>query len=539
MTSHRRDTPDVLRRIVARRRERLAGSGAGDGAAQGLVLPPGERLGGAQIRPFPGPLVCEIKRRSPSRGDIAEGLDPVTQSRRYTEAGAQAVSVLTEQDHFSGSLADLVAVRHAFPAVAVLRKDFLLTEEDLEIAWRAGADAVLLIAAILEPAELQRLHRAATERGLAALVEVHTLAELESIRALAPPLVGINARDLRTFTVDLLTPLALRARIDWPATVVFESGVFGADEARLARQGRFDSLLVGEAVVKEPRRIPEILAVMAGADGSRNPVAAESTTGTVPFWVHLARRRQSYRQSVGRGTTGRANTARPLVKICGITSADDALRALELGADLLGLIYAPSPRQAPPGLAQELRRRIPPEIAVPLVGVVVEPADPGETGTERTELLQRAQSDLAEGHLGALQLHGDAPPHLAPTFGWPWYKACRPADPARAVAAVAENRGPRMLIDAFHPDLAGGTGLPVSGEVVQAVIDELAARSQTGLWLAGGLAPDNVAAVVRRWNPELIDASSRLESAPGRKDPALLKAFFAALPTESMEEKDG
>lgn len=508
--------PDVLQRIVARRRERLASTGAGDGATQGCSLPEGTRLGGAVVRPFPSSVICEIKRRSPSRGPLAEELNPVAQAGRYADAGATSVSILTEQDHFSGRLADLMAVREAHPHLALLRKDFLLTEEDVDVAWRAGADAVLLIAAILEDNQLAALHRAARERGLAALVEVHTAEEVERLRPLEPPLVGINARDLRTFTVDLLTPLELRRRVTWDAVVVFESGVFRREEALLARHGGCHAILVGESVVREPRRIPELVEAMGG--GTAPPMAppafgAPPSPAVLPFWTHVATRRA---------------TALPLVKICGITTVDDGRRAVDLGADILGLVYAPSQRQAPEGLAQTLRELRDP-LPVPLVGVVVEEEDPAAP----VEHVERARRDLAAHHLDALQLHGAAPlttpAAITAALRWPWYPARRPQHPEEGEAAAREHCAPRILIDAWHRDLAGGTGHTVAEPIVEAVVRGLAEEGRTGLWLAGGLAPENIAAVIRRWRPELVDASSRLESAPGQKDPERLKAFFRAI----------
>lgn len=524
---------DILQHIVARRRERLSGSGLGDGPTQGLDL----RSGRTKTRtplPFPAPVICEIKRRSPSRGAFAEELDPVEQARRYRATGARAVSILTEQDHFGGSLEDLVAVRGAFTDLAILRKDFLLNEKDLEVSKAAGADAVLLIAAILTPSKLAQLLAAAAQLGLVALVEVHNGTELETIRALRPPVVGINSRDLRTFRVDLFGPPALAATIDWPATLVFESGIFNREDALLARDAGFHAVLVGEAVMRDPERIPMLTSAM------EEPRVRPPRTGSrLPtFWswcaLHTSRTRGATRtSSPGHaestphadgtipldGISHTDSPPRPLVKICGITNREDALLAWRLGADMLGLVYADSPRSAPPGLARELSAIV----EIPLVGVVVEGGEPDTEGT------RRAREDLRSGFLAALQLHGRARPEEALEYGWPYYKAVRPASAAEAAALIRESRSVRVLVDAHHRELAGGTGLPVSTEILEAVQEALAQRPQGALWLAGGLAADTIGRVVRRWNPELVDASSRLEAAPGKKDPALMEAFFAAL----------
>lgn len=508
--------PDVLQRIVTRRRARIAATGSGDGPTQSISLPAGTRIGGDRVRPFPGALICEIKRRSPSRGALAQELNPTTQADAYITAGATAISVLTEQDHFSGSLQDLITVREHNQNIALLRKDFLLTPEDIDVAWRAGADAVLLIAAILDLSTLTALYQRARELGLAALVEVHTAEEVEKIRPLAPPLVGINARDLRTFTVDLLQPLALREQITWPATVVFESGIFRRDEAQLARGGGFDALLVGEAVVKNPAVIPVLRTEMEGP----LPTAAEE-----PFWSYIARRRSTENQP-----------PRPLVKICGITNLADAREAATLGADVLGLVYAPSPRQAPSTLAAELSSAARAQWLPPRVGVVVY----GPRGSEEARTLHQAISNLTAGHLAALQVHKLPEPltdEITTMLPWPWYPGISlPGEEGEAqgiteriAQRIAHYYPPRILIDAWHRDKAGGTGEQIPQATLAAYTAALAIEKRPGLWLAGGLAPENIREVVRQWQPELIDLSSRLESEPGQKDPARMAALFQQL----------
>ena len=213
-------------RIVAGRRERVAREGPALGASV-----PAERQ--APAAPFTAePLViCEIKKRSPSRGAIDADLDVVAQAGRYAAAGIRHVSVLTEPDHFGGSLDDLIRIKRRFPELAVLRKDFLLDERDVEVSHRAGADAVLLIAGMIDRDRLASMLHAAERLGMAALVEVHDPADVDEVRDLRPSLIGINARDLTTFSTDLAHPLRLRPVIDWPARLVFESGIFFAEQA--------------------------------------------------------------------------------------------------------------------------------------------------------------------------------------------------------------------------------------------------------------------------------------------------------------------
>src|SRR6266436_4481313 len=156
------------------------------------------------VRPFQEPtdtvgLIADVKRRSPSQGDIRPDLDPVPDARVYVRGGAVAVSVLTDEAHFGGSIEDLERVASAVP-VPVLRKDFILDELQIMEARAAGASAVLLIVRALTPDRLQTLARAAAAWHLPTLIEVHSAAELEAAVAAAPSAIGVNARDLSTFT---------------------------------------------------------------------------------------------------------------------------------------------------------------------------------------------------------------------------------------------------------------------------------------------------------------------------------------------------
>jgi indole-3-glycerol phosphate synthase len=194
-------------------------------------------------------VIAEVKRRSPSRGVLAAGLDAVEQARIYEAAGATAVSVLTEPRHFDGSLADLTAVREAV-SIPVMRKDFLLEPEQIWEARAAGADAVLLIVAALEDRLLARMIAAARLAGVDALVEVHNRVEAERTRACGATLVGVNNRDLATFATTLATAEALAPDVCRSGIVaVAESGIHTSSDAdRMAKAG-YQAILVGEALV--------------------------------------------------------------------------------------------------------------------------------------------------------------------------------------------------------------------------------------------------------------------------------------------------
>jgi len=246
------ETPTILDRIVADKREELPRRQREEpfGTLRWLArrMPPTRSLAAA-LRAHPPGLIAEVKRASPSRGLLRADLDAVALARSYAEAGAAAISVLTEERYFQGSLADLKAVRQALDGPPLLRKDFIFDMYQLFEARAYGADAILLIAAILNPGLLTSLIALARSLGLECLVEVHDEPELERALMAGAEIVGINNRDLRTFDVDLATAERLRPLVPPEVTVVAESGVqTRADVQRLAALG-VHGILIGEALV--------------------------------------------------------------------------------------------------------------------------------------------------------------------------------------------------------------------------------------------------------------------------------------------------
>lgn len=193
-------------------------------------------------------VIAEIKRRSPSKGDLNIGLDPAVWARVYESGGASCLSVLTDVDGFGGSVEDLQAAREAC-ALPVLRKDFTVSELDVIDARLMGADCVLLIAAALDRAELAGFHSLATEIGLDVLVEIHDEAELEHALEAQATLIGVNQRDLVTFQVDHDRAVRMGGVIPDAAVRIAESGVRGADDARMLEAAGYDAVLVGETLV--------------------------------------------------------------------------------------------------------------------------------------------------------------------------------------------------------------------------------------------------------------------------------------------------
>lgn len=202
-------------------------------------------------------LIAEVKKASPSKGVICENFDPVRIAKEYEAAGASCLSVLTDEKFFQGSLDYLRQIREAVK-LPLLRKDFIIDERQILEAIEWGADAILLIVAILDDARLKRFHDLASEAGLAVLVEVHDEAELDRALAIGAKLIGVNNRDLKTFTVDLATTERLAAKLfgtaesaQFQRLLVAESGIFTrADVVRLKACGS-GAILVGESLVKQ------------------------------------------------------------------------------------------------------------------------------------------------------------------------------------------------------------------------------------------------------------------------------------------------
>lgn len=193
-------------------------------------------------------VIAEVKRRSPSKGDLAADLDPAEVASAYATGGAACLSVLTDVDHFGGSPADLQAARAAVE-LPVLRKDFTVALNDVYDARLMGADCVLLIVAALDDDELAEFAAAATDVGLTALFEIHDEAELERALAADAQVIGVNQRDLVTFEVDQQRAVRMAPQIPEDRVRVAESGVRGPEDASVLWQAGYDAVLVGESVV--------------------------------------------------------------------------------------------------------------------------------------------------------------------------------------------------------------------------------------------------------------------------------------------------
>ncbi len=243
---------DILEKIVARKRERLEEAKRRVSLRElkaSMATVGGNGIFAPALRREGVNIIAEIKRRSPSKGVIRENFDPVSIARNYTTGGAAAISCLTEEDFFDGSLDHLKAVRRATPR-PILRKDFTFDEYQIYEAAHAGADAILLIAAMLEVEQFNDLLELAHGLGIDALVEIHDREEMDKVMRYDVRLLGINNRNLRTFETRLETSLELAADLPKTITLVSESGIRTREDIDRLRAAGFHAFLIGEELMR-------------------------------------------------------------------------------------------------------------------------------------------------------------------------------------------------------------------------------------------------------------------------------------------------
>jgi len=450
---------EIVRRKQADVAARLAGLSFADLA--GRCEPSRRSLRSALSHPA-ARFIMEVKRASPSGGAIRADADPAAVARAYAGA-ADAISVLTDQPYFGGSLDDLGAVRRVFDG-PILAKDFIVDARQIAEARLHGADAVLVMLSVLGDRDAAAAIEEARRLGMEALVEAHDESEVRRAVALGAEIIGINNRNLKTLEVDLAVTERLAGLVPADRLLVSESGIASRDDVeRLA--GHVDAFLVGSSLMR-----------------AENP--------------GLAARALAF---------GR-------VKVCGLTSADDAATAAASGASFAGLVMVPeTPR------ALNLRQAEPVARAAAEAGLRI-------VGVFRNEkLMQVAQSAAALG-LDAIQLHGSEDAG--------YIKALRRMLPEATeiwvVGAVADELpeprpgSDRTLFDTSIGGRSGGTGIAFDWSRLKG-----GPELERGV-LAGGLNPANARAAAGV-GAYALDVSSGVEAAPGRKDSGRMQAFFEAL----------
>jgi indole-3-glycerol phosphate synthase / phosphoribosylanthranilate isomerase len=415
-------------------------------------------------------LIAEVKRASPSKGLLAPDLDPVETARIYEANGASVISVLTEPHFFLGSPEFLTGIKHAVN-IPVLRKDFIIDEYQVYEARAWGADAILLICAILDDPQLRHLLQLAQQLGMQALVETHSREEAQRAIAAGAMIIGVNSRNLVTFEMDPYLIREIRQILPSDRIIVAESGIHTpADVRRLARYD-VQAMLVGESLV-----------------------VSSDIPGQIHMLLHGANRTSQ-------------------VKICGLKTPETINAAIDAGADMLGFIFhEPShryirPQQIPAllGASQSYTRSD--KVNPDLVGVFV---------NAEAEFINEVAEQAG---LHYIQLHGDESPDFCQKITRPVIKSLSVKN-QKDLARIQDYQTVawRMLLDTPTPTW-GGSGQTGDWELARQ------AAEQTKILLAGGLTPENVTTALQTVHPWGVDVSSGVET-DKQKDISKIHAFL-------------
>ena len=417
-------------------------------------------------------LIAEVKRASPSKGLLAPDLDPVATALLYEANGASAISVLTEPHFFLGSPDYLTAIKRAVQ-VPVLRKDFIVDPYQVYEARAWGADALLLICAILDDRQLRLLLNLAHELQMQCLVEVHSHEEAERALAAGAQIIGVNSRDLTTFQMNPYLLRELRQLIPADRTVIAESGIHSPADAR--RLARYDvqAMLVGESLVVSPDIPAQMRKLLQAANASTQ------------------------------------------VKICGLRQPEHVNSAVEAGADLLGLIfYEPSHRYITPQQVQELV-----QTSISLSNPAPGSSTPDLVGVFVNKDINFINSVIDQAGLHFVQLHGTEAPEQLHYIKRPVIKALHIHEAADlALVEQYKQHAWRLLLDTPTPNW-GGTGQTHDWHLAGQ------AAREARILLAGGLNPENITEAINQVHPWGVDVSSGVETYK-QKDPAKIRAFL-------------
>ena len=442
-------------------------------------------------------IIAEFKRRSPSAGIIRGNLSADEIAHRYERGGACAISVLTDEAHFGGSIADLRIVRST-TTLPILRKDFIVDPIQVYEGAIAGADAVLLIVAALSDSLLCGLRQVAEDQlGLDALIEVHTSNELRRALNAGANIIGVNNRNLQTFQVSLETSERLIAEAPHDKIMVSESGLQNAQSLRRLHELGFDGFLIGETL-------------MRASDAEKALRDLIGSAHFQPAGIGISADRIRPQQDAA--AAGKMRALPIQIKICGITNARDAKACIDLGAQMIGLNFYPqSARYIQPEVARQIVQTLPTNTRA--VGVFV---DGNADAIRKT-------ANIAG--LRCIQLHGKFSPditrELASEFhvirAFATHTHFRPEDVSLFPNCDA-------LIDAHHPDLRGGTGQTCNWQDARAAL-----AFARFLILSGGLNARNVGRAIKAVTPHAVDVCSGVETAPGVKDHRAIEQFISAV----------
>ncbi|KAI8062694.1 indole-3-glycerol phosphate synthase-domain-containing protein [Gongronella butleri] len=479
-------------------------------------------------------LMAEVKRASPSKGNIDIKANAADQALQYALAGASVISVLTEPKWFRGSLNDMRQVRSAVDHLAnrpcILRKDFIVDRYQILEARLYGADTVLLIVAMLNDTELDELYTFAKSLGMEPLVEVNNADEMARANALGAKVIGVNNRNLHSFDVDMDTTSRLAAMVPEDTILCALSGIASRSDVDTYLQQGVKGFLVGEALMRAWN-----LSSFVGELLGRQPVTVQKPS-------------------------------RALVKICGISTPEAAQAAADAGADFIGMIFAPKSRRCvdidtakaivdtvkqssttsgstPPSSAQQHD--------IPLVDdwfdmhrqlIEQRPRKPLVVGVFVNASIAYMTHVAATVGLDAIQLHGAEPVEVARFLPVPVIKAFAMDDNTdirRLLPTLAQPGYHQMVlldakVAALPDDQQGGHGIAFDWSLANQIVQHKKTPAGFPILLAGGLNPTNVAAALHQVKPWVVDVSSGVET-DGKKDLEKIRQFVQTVKSTVLE----
>ncbi|MWV61544.1 bifunctional indole-3-glycerol phosphate synthase/phosphoribosylanthranilate isomerase [Helicobacter saguini] len=537
-------------------------------------------------------IIAEIKRASPTAGNISEILDPINLAKTYVKQGASAISVLCEEDYFKGSLSDLQSVKNALPHACVLRKDFILDPKEIEISYKMGADMVLLIAAIFlrDFKTFKAIFEAILSYKMTPLIEIHDLKEYEFIATLGisnlqKALLGINSRNLRTFKINAMDTMRLKAMMPTRFPVIFESGIECAFDSFSAASSGFSGILCGSYLVKnlDSKSKSSVLndlknAFLKGSENnflekivrkfvtknniieSKGEISTEDSKNT-NFIESKLQNSQDFIES---------KIQKPLIKICGINNLDFLAESIKQGADLLGFILT---KKSPRYIDFEFLKK-----ANEIIESTLQDSIESKS-SKNTNLVKNIQSSknynfeldskLNKNNLDSKLKSSKIPNFFRPIrvgvvtqdcidFGLKCLESklldCLQLhdtplefvlDSIESSEIFYNNINLNSANFAFYPSLntpfqtlktqklqdrfilfdsSGGSGETLDIESIKIFLQNNEIFKKN-LWLAGGISAQNLGQILSL-NPMLIDICSALESSKGIKDIKKLKEFF-------------